>query len=174
VTAVIPVPDFASVLAVGPDAVWVTSVPGDSVTRIDPVATRATGTTSLAPGGIAPIGITVEGSAVWVAVHDGEPTGSVARLDAATMAILDEIPVGDEPFAGPSFIAAGAGSIWTNVPNIESVVRIDPATNTVAQRVNAGGQVAPIRLDAARSATARGTATSSAASTPRPAASPGS
>src|SRR4051794_32049238 len=42
VIARIPVPDPASVIAVGAHAVWLTSFPGNSLTRIDPRTDRAT------------------------------------------------------------------------------------------------------------------------------------
>jgi len=131
VLAVISVPDPASVLAAGAGAIWLTSFPGDSLTRIDPTTNTATGTASLAPTGLGPVGLTVYDGSVWVANHQGNPTGSVAKIDPATMSILDVIPIGDLSFAGPNWLAAGAGSIWTDVPNINAVVRIDPTTDTV-------------------------------------------
>ena len=131
VLAVIPVPNPASVLAAGAGAMWLTSFPGDSVTRIDPATNTATGTVSLAPSGLGPIGITVYDGSVWVANHDGNPTGSVAKIDPATLSVVDVIPVGSQSFAGPNWLAAGAGSIWTDVPNINAVVRIDPTTDAV-------------------------------------------
>jgi hypothetical protein len=47
------------------------------------------------------------------------------------MSVVDVIPIGSLSFAGPNWLAAGAGSIWTDVPNINAVVRIDPTTDTV-------------------------------------------
>jgi YVTN family beta-propeller protein len=135
VLAVISVPDPASVLAAGAGAMWLTSFPGDSVTRIDPATNTATGTVSLAPSGLGPIGITVYDGYVWVANHQGNPTGSVAKIDPATMNVVDVIPVGNQSFAGPNWLASGAGSIWTDVPNINAVVRIDPATDTVVATI---------------------------------------
>jgi YVTN family beta-propeller protein len=135
VLAVIPVPDPASVLAAGAGAMWLTSLPGDTVTRIDPASNAATGTISLAPRGLGPVGITVADGYVWVANHDGDPTGSVAKIDPATMSIVDVVPVGSRSFAGPNWIAAGAGSIWTDVPNIDAVVRIDPATDSIVATI---------------------------------------
>jgi virginiamycin B lyase len=135
VLATIPVPDPASVLAVGERAVWVTSVPGNTVTRIDPSTNSATGTISLAPAGLGPVGITVGYGYVWVANHDGQPTTSVAKIDPATLAVVDVIPVGSLSFAGPNWISAGAGSIWTDVPNINAVVRIDPVTDRVVATI---------------------------------------
>jgi DNA-binding beta-propeller fold protein YncE len=133
--AVIPVPDPASVLAAGAGAIWVTSLPGDTVTRIDPTTNAATGSVSLAPSGLGPIGITVDDGYVWIANHDGNPTGSVAKIDPATMSVVDVIPVGSQSFAGPNWLAAGAGSIWTDVPNLNAVVRINPATDAIVATV---------------------------------------
>jgi streptogramin lyase len=135
VTAVIRVPDPASVLAVGAGAVWVTSVQGNTVTRLDPSTNSATGTVTLAPAGLTPVGVTVGYGFVWVANHDGEPTTSVAKIDPSTLAVLDVIPVGSLSFAGPNWLSAAAGSIWTDVPNINAVVRIDPITDRVVATI---------------------------------------
>ena len=131
VVALIPVPNPASVLAAGAGAIWLTSFPGNSLTRIDPTTNTATGTVSLAPSGLGPVGITVYKGYVWVANHQGNPTGSLAKIDPATMNVVDIIPIGDQSFAGPNWLAAAAGSIWTDVPNINAVVRIDPTTDAV-------------------------------------------
>jgi streptogramin lyase len=139
VLAVISVPDPASVFAAGAGAIWLTSFPGDSLTRIDPATNTATGTVSLAPTGLGPVGIIVYDGSVWVANHQGNPTGSVAKIDPATMNVVDVIPIGDLSFAGPNWLAAGAGSIWTDVPNINAVVRIDPTTNTVVATIPGKG-----------------------------------
>ncbi len=135
VLAVIPVPSPASVLAAGAGAMWLTSFPGNSVTRIDPTTNAATGTTSLAPSGLGPIGIIVFDGYVWVANHDGNPSGSIAKINPTTLSIVDVIPVGNQSFAGPVWLAAGAGSLWTDVPNINAVVRIDPTTDTVVATI---------------------------------------
>lgn len=135
VLAVIPVSDPASVLAAGAGAIWLTSLPGDTVTRIDPTTNAATGSVSLAPSGLGPIGITVDDGYVWVANHDGNPTGSVAKIDPATMSVVDVIPVGSQSIAGPNWLAAGAGSIWTDVPNINAVVRINPTTDAIVATI---------------------------------------
>src|SRR6476620_3600061 len=78
ISATITGPDPASVLAIGAGSVWLTSYPGNSLTRIDPTTNKVTGTLSLSPGGLDPIGVTVFDCYVWVANHDGNPTGSVA------------------------------------------------------------------------------------------------
>jgi streptogramin lyase len=146
VLARISVPDPASVLAVGTGSVWLTSVPGNTVTRIDPRTNSVTGTVSLAPASLGPVGITVAYGFVWVAVHDGQPTTSVLKIDPSTLAVVDVIPVGTGQTAGPNWMAAGAGSVWTDVPNINAVVRIDPTTDrvvaTIADKGDCGALVA--------------------------------
>jgi streptogramin lyase len=139
VVAVVTVPSAASVLAVGAGPVWVTSYPGRSVTRIDPNTNTARDTIS--PGGLGPIGITVFDGYVWVANHDGARTGSVAKIDPTRtpMRLIDVIPVGTGSFAGPSWIAHAAGSLWVSVPNLSAVVRIDPTSDSIIATIHDRG-----------------------------------
>ena len=148
VIARIPMPDPASVMAVGAGAIWVTSFPGNSLTRIDPWRNRVTGTISLAPGGAGPVGVTVFRGFIWVANHDGEPTTSVSKIDPATMRVVDVIPVGADDFAGPQWIVSGAGSIWTNVNSLPNVVvRIDPRTDRILATIPAPSACAQLAAD---------------------------
>jgi DNA-binding beta-propeller fold protein YncE len=57
----------------------VTSFPGNIVTRINPLTHTARDTIS--PGGLGRVGITFFDGYVWVANRDGEPSGSVAKID---------------------------------------------------------------------------------------------
>ena len=148
ISAVITVPDPASMLAVGAGSVWLTSFPGNSLTRIDPTTNTVMGTISLAPGGLHPIGVTVFDGFVWVANHDGNPTGSVAKIDPTTMQVVDLIPVGTQSIAGPTTIVSGAGSLWVNVPNIPVVVRINPITDTTIATIPVKGACASMAADA--------------------------
>ena len=142
ISATVTVPDPASVLAIGADSVWLTSYPGNSLTRIDPTTNTVSGTISLAPGGLDPIGVTEFDGYVWVANHDGNPTGSVAKIDPTTMQVVDLIPVGTESTAGPTTIVSGAGSLWVNVANISGVVRIDPSTDQTIATIPVKGACA--------------------------------
>jgi len=145
VTAVITLPDPATMLAVGEDSIWVTSAPGNRVTRIDPATDRVVG--SLISGERGALGITVFDGYVWVANHNGDPTGSVAKIDPAKMQVVDLIPVGDEPDAGPTSIVSGAGSIWVGVQNINAVVRINPSTDTIVATIPDRGACREIVAD---------------------------
>jgi DNA-binding beta-propeller fold protein YncE len=145
VTAVIYLPDPAWGLAVGTDSIWLTSAPGNRVTRIDPATNRVVG--SLTSGERGALGITVFDGYVWVANHNGGPTGSVAKIDPAKMQVVDRIYVGDEPDGGPTWIAAGAGAIWVGVQNIKAVVRIDPSNDTIVAIIPDGGVCRQIVAD---------------------------
>ncbi len=137
--ATITVPDPASVLAAGDHAMWLTSYPGNSLTRIDAGSNTATRTVSLASAGSGPIGVTVADGFVWVANHDGSPVTSVAKVDPSTMAIVDVIPVGSGTDSGPNWLSFGAGSIWTDVPSLDAVVRIDPRTDKILATIHLAG-----------------------------------
>ncbi len=145
ITAVIYLPDPAQILAVGADSIWLTSAPGNRVTRIDPATNRVVG--SLISGRRGALGITVFDGYVWVANHNGDPTGSVAKIDPAKMQVVDLIPVGDEPDAGPTWIASGAGSIWVGVQNINAVVRINPSSDTIVATIPDKGACREIVAD---------------------------
>src|SRR5438128_10569338 len=77
VTAVITLPDPATMLAVGEDSIWVTSAPGNRVTRIDPATDRVVG--SVACGERRASAIILSDAHVCAENHDGEPTGAVAH-----------------------------------------------------------------------------------------------
>ena len=81
---------------------------------------------------------------MWVANHDGNPTTSVAKIDPATLQVVDVIPVGSGPSAGPTGIGGGAGSLWVDVPNSDAVIRIDPATDRVTATVTDTGVCASL------------------------------
>jgi YVTN family beta-propeller protein len=65
---------------------------------------------------------------------------SVAVIDPASNAVVDEIPIGGKP-AG---IAIGFGSIWVGNSQQKTLLRIDPATREVVRTI--GLPVAPWRI----------------------------
>jgi virginiamycin B lyase len=137
VIATIPVGSGPFGLAAGEGAVWVASQSANTVSRIDPATNTVTATI---PVGINPIGIATTPGAVWVANHNGNPSGSVMRIDPTTNSVVDTIPVGAQEFCcGPAHMAAGAGAVWVGVPNLDSVARVDPATDTVTATIRVHG-----------------------------------
>ena len=133
-------------LAFGANAVWAASFATDSVVRIDPAANAVVD--SFPSGGLAPGGITFGDGFVWVANHHGNPTGSVAKIDPATDTVIDVIPVGAATFlGGPNLMAAVPGSVWTDVPNLSALVRIDTATDAVSATIPVRGACGEVAAD---------------------------
>jgi hypothetical protein len=79
-----------------------------------------------------PNAIAIHGDAVWVTRHRG---GAVDRLQAKTGKVMAEVDVGPAGASGPQGVAAGANAVWVGIPNIKSVVRIDPTTNAVVATI---------------------------------------
>ena len=78
-------------IAAGDGAVWVTSLLGDTVVRIDAATNRVTATIQVGSGAA---GIAVGGGGVWVA---NSFDGTVSRIDPATNRVVATIPVGALP-----------------------------------------------------------------------------
>lgn len=135
IIATIAVPDPASVIADGAGALWLTSYAGNSLTRIDPLTNKATKTISLASAGSGAIGVAYAAGFIWVADHDGSPTTSVAKVNPTTMKVVRVIPVGRSDQSGPVWLVAAAGSVWTDVPDMGAVVRIDAATDKIVATI---------------------------------------
>jgi streptogramin lyase len=55
----------------------------------------------------------------------------VLRVDPATKKVVATITVGPKGNSGPNWLASGLGSIWVDVPNNHTVVRIDAITNAI-------------------------------------------
>ena len=65
---------------------------------------------------------------MWVADHHD---GAITRIDPKTNRVVATIPIGPTGADGPLTMTAGPDGVCVGVPNIGSVVRIDPATNKV-------------------------------------------
>ena len=90
--------------------------------------------------GLAPKGVLVTASAVWVAdVHDGK----VFRIDPVTNKVVATITVGPSGTSGPNWLASGLGSIWVGIPNNQTVVRIDPTTNAIQATIPIPTEASP-------------------------------
>jgi len=116
VVSEIPVGSAPAEVAVGSDAVWVTSTNDNTVSRIE-LATNAIRQTI--PVGAGPAGVAVGGGAVWVA---NGLDGTVSRIDPATNREVDTVWTGN----GPSGVAYGEGAVWVTNSVDGTVTRIDP------------------------------------------------
>ncbi|HST17126.1 MAG TPA: hypothetical protein VLK36_05620 [Gaiellaceae bacterium] len=123
-------------IGVGPDAVWMSDFGDGVVRRIDPATNRVTVSVNNLPGAS---WFAFSGGDVWVALHHGQ---AVVELDGKTGRLIERLPVpspgGGVVANGPSYVALGFGSVWTQVPNIMAVVRFDPATRKVVAVIHDG------------------------------------
>ena len=114
-------------VAAGFGAVWVKAgVIGTNLVRISPADGAVTATR--------PIGgsirrISTGAGSVWVADADG---GDVVRLDPGTVTVTATIDVGEH---GAGEMAVRDDRVWVAVFPEDAIVRIDPATNAVVERV---------------------------------------
>jgi len=127
----IPESMFEDNLAVGEGAVWLLEsdsgrpLPAARVHKADLETGRRAAVVDTDRGGM---DIKVGLGSVWV-VNRGKKTGTVSRIDPRTVALLAAIPAGQHPL----FMAVCEDGVW--VSNGETVSRIDPATNRVAEVV---------------------------------------
>ena len=122
------------------DALWVTSAATNSVTRIDPHTNAVVETVTTGPR---PGKIVVGEGGVWT-LNRGD--SSLTRIDPKTNTAVTTIAVGHDVGAGD--LAVGLGSVWLSAPG-SPLVRIDPATNRVAQRFTGAGGGAVVVADQA-------------------------
>ena len=134
--ACIDLPGSCGEATTGDGALWIARVNDNVVLRIDPHDNSLAATIPVGPQ---PEGIATTPGAVWV-VNKRRPQRLQDRPG-------DEPGRGDDPDrirAGLLFrhmsVAAGAGAVWASLPSADSIVRIDPATNTVVARVHLSGQ----------------------------------
>jgi virginiamycin B lyase len=112
------------------DAVWVASSKPPSVHRIDPETDKEVAVVPL-PGDPC-AGLAFGFGSLWVPLC-GQPN-SVARVDTNANRISSILPVGP---AGPEGgITASSDSVWIVSDDTGTLVRIDPATNNVRQKIS--------------------------------------
>jgi streptogramin lyase len=90
-------------IAADDDAIWVTSQPDGTLTRLNPETGEAVGKPFQLGAGIS--GVAVGAGSVWVS---DPPHGEVLRVDPQSGEVLKRIEVGGSPGA----IAVGGGDVW--------------------------------------------------------------
>jgi hypothetical protein len=123
-------------VAVGTGSVWITGAGG--VTRIDPATNEVLARIPL-PGTGDHSRIAIGEGWVWVTapeLRDDGSRGNLVRIDAATSGVDATFHIGG-PITG---LGVGGGSVWLTIPDIGpgSLLRIDPATGRVLDRVRVG------------------------------------
>lgn len=87
------------------------------------------------------VAIAADDTAVWV-LSDRRV---LSRVDPATNTVVATIPLRDSEWP-ESYVAIGSGSVWVTVaspstiehPELDSLLRIDPATNRIVATINVG------------------------------------
>jgi YVTN family beta-propeller protein len=98
-------------------------LPGNSVGLIDSAGGRVGAPVAVG----SPDGLAYGDGSVWAVSGTG---GTVSRIDPATHAVVQQIPVGNVPDA----IASGPSGIWVANQGDATVDRIDPVTGDVTRR----------------------------------------
>jgi len=132
-------------MAVGPDAVWISVSRQKAVYRIN-VATNQVAAKVEFPGKPGS-GLALGFGSLWVPI-DATPTtaATLARVEVATNSISALIPAG--PADSEGGITTSADSVWLITDKSGTLSRIDPATNTVRQKISVpAGSFNPLHVD---------------------------
>ena len=134
----IPVGEDPGPIAYGDGAVWVGNTESNTLTKIDPETLAPTANPGI---GLKPGGVVVGAGAVWVGAIESRPSkesteaASVLRLQPATGAVVDTIDIGRGRDPTAVAMAASPNAIWVAHREGFELVRINPATDKVAKRV---------------------------------------
>jgi YVTN family beta-propeller protein len=122
-------------VAFADDAVWVANSQDDTVSRLDARTGRRMQTVRV---GDSPDDVAVGAAADWVA---NGLDRTVTRLDPATGRVTAVVDVGPPP-VGVRTIAAGGDGVW--VTGHDAIVRVDPRSNRVADRLPIDSPSGPV------------------------------
>jgi YVTN family beta-propeller protein len=111
----------ASGVAADLEAIWVTNIFDDTLSRIDPASNVVTASIPV-PG--YPAGVASDGRSVWV-THLS--TGMLSRVDIATREVAQTIPIG----ALPGNLVFAARAVWVVVGGEDAIAKVDPQTGEV-------------------------------------------
>jgi virginiamycin B lyase len=133
-------PGLRAGMTVSPGTVWVASGKGNHVWRIDTATNRVTATITV---GQFPRGLAVSGNSLWVCSRDD--VQGLWRIDTDTNQVVAKIDVtgGVAPCGGVSIAPDGAVWVinWNDSTDENTLVRIDPGTNTITGAVPLGTAV---------------------------------
>jgi DNA-binding beta-propeller fold protein YncE len=136
VSSPIPVGGAPLRIATATDAIWVTSEPDGTLTRLDSASGDPVGEPLRLGAGIS--GVAVGGGSVWVS---DPPRGLVLRIDPEAGRVVQTIEVGGSP--GP--IAFGGGRVWVADEDGSGIAAINARGGRVYRR-GIAPHAAPLRL----------------------------
>lgn len=127
----VKLPDRPVGIAAGEGAVWVTSMEGGVLSKVDPDTGRTVGKPLVTSP--APYSVEAAFGKIWVATLEND---YVVRVDPATAKVIDRIKVDNRPFG----LAAGYGYMWVTSIRGQSISRLDPRTGErVGERIALSG-----------------------------------
>jgi virginiamycin B lyase len=128
-TATIKVGGTADWVLVTDNAVWVASTRPYAVLRIDPTTNKIVATVTVS--GEACSGLATGFGSIWVPVCGEMP--ELVRIDCAKNTVSATLPVA--PAAPEGGIAISEDSVWMVSDKKGTLVRVDPSTNSVRERI---------------------------------------
>jgi hypothetical protein len=112
------------------DAVWVASTNPYDIVRVDPMTNKILARVRIP--GEACSGLAFGFDSVWVPICGSRP--ALVRIDAKKNALSATLPIA--PAGEEGGIAASDDSVWLVSDKVGSLVRVDPFTNSVRQRIS--------------------------------------
>lgn len=129
-SATIHIGGTADWVLVTEDAVWVASTKPFAILRIDPATNKTVA--SIKIPGEACSGLASGFGSIWAPICGKQP--ALVRIDATKKAVTAVLPIAP---AGPEAgIAASYDSVWLATDANGTLVRIDPSTNSVRQKIS--------------------------------------
>jgi YVTN family beta-propeller protein len=126
--AVFAIPGAPDWQALTDDAVWVTSAPKNTVSRLDPQTNRVLAVVTV--GSKPCSGLAAGFGSIWVP-NCGDKT--LSRIDVKTNQVVATLPFG--PADSEGGIATGDGSVWMLTDKKGVLSRIDPVSGKVAAEI---------------------------------------
>lgn len=111
-------------VAVSEDSVWVTQCAEKKLARIDPSTNQIVDSIQLE---VEPYAIILDGDAIWATSFE---SNQVLHIDTQTKQV---VTISD--IENPLGIAVGGGAAWVAEHRKGTLARIDPATNSVTERI---------------------------------------
>lgn len=116
-------------VAIAPHALWVGSTGPNAVNRIDPKTNTVTASVKL--DGEPCSGLATGFGSLWVPLCGKQPM--LAKVDLKTGTLNEVFKVG--PAQNEGGVATSSDSLWLVIDKTGTLVRIDPATGTIRQKI---------------------------------------
>jgi DNA-binding beta-propeller fold protein YncE len=128
ILAKVPVPGSPDWIAIGDDAIWISNIAKNNISRINPAMNKVV--TNIAVGKAPCSGLGLGFGSVWVPCCGD---ARVDRIDVTTSKVVASIVTSVANSEGG--IAVGPSGVWLPADRQGTVVHIDPTRNSIVGRV---------------------------------------